>query len=187
LASWDPDHYPKAERRSIALGLVALLVVLAALILSSTAQAHSYYHNKPGLAAKLDGRITTFRIKHNESFLWPGIANTAATIGLQKANYQEHKWTTKIEGVPYPSWSLEVFPPPQVSAILTSIRPHGLPWTPYQVMKRWKHKPAYRAALLFPGWLRIGVRAGFVHQHKGAYKGKGRCTVYYVSLSGPGL
>lgn len=162
--------------------LVLVLAVLA-LVVAPAASAHSYYHNKPGWASKLEGRIVAYRVKHGESWLLPGFANFAATIALQKANYHEHKWTLAIDGVPYPEWSQQFFPPPSGSAMLTSIRPHGLPWTPYMVLKRWKHKPVYRAALLFPGFTKIGVRAGYVHQHKGAYKGKGRCTVYYVSLS----
>lgn len=164
--------------------LVLVLAVLA-LIVAPAASAHSYYHNKPHMASKLEGRIVAFRVKHGLSWLFPGFANTAATIALQKANYHEHKWTLKIDGVPYPVWAAQFFPPPAGHAMLTSIRPYGKPWTPYQVMQRWKHKPKYRATLLFPGLTHIGVRAGYVHQHKGAYKGKGRCTVYYVSVSTP--
>lgn len=164
---------------------LVVLACLLALLIPSTAQAHSYYHNKPGWASNLEGRIVAFRVKHGESWLLPGFADFAATIALQKANYHEHKWTHKIDGVPYATWSLQFFPPPMGSAMLTSIRPKDLPWTPHQVMERWKHKPAYRATLLFPGLTNIGVRAGKIHQHKGDYKGEGVCRVYYVSLSIP--
>ena len=162
--------------------LVLVLAVLA-LVVAPAASAHSYYHNKPGLASKLEGRIVAFRVKHGSPWTFPGFANVAATIALQKANYHEHKWTLKIGGDPYGVWAVQFFPPPNFSVMMTSIRPHGAPWTPYQVMKRWKKKDVYRAALLYEGWTKIAVRAGDVHQHKGDYKGKGKCRVYYVSMS----
>jgi hypothetical protein len=161
-----------------------LLVSLLALVLPATASAHRYYHNKPALASNLEGKIDAFRLNHSRGFLFPGFANAAAVIALQKANYREAQWTTSIDGVPYGEWGSQLFPPPNISAMLTHSRGYGKKMTPGQVLRAWKNKQAYRTALLFPGFTHIGVRYGVMHRHQGDFKGKGRVTVCYVSMSG---
>lgn len=157
-----------------------VLVLLIALLVVPTANA-GFFHLKRDAADRLEGRIVAYRFKHIGVWTFPGFINASAVIMLQKANYHEHEWSTSIGGVPYTEWANAFFVPP--SAMLITRRCQGRPYTPRMVMKRWIHMPAFKTVLLSPPFTKIGVRAGDIRQGKGAWKGKGTCRLYYVSLS----
>jgi hypothetical protein len=170
-------------RRALAIAL------LAAALVAPTAQAHRYLTVNSTTAyyeRKLETRIGDYRLAHGRFPLFNALNLHLAGISLSWANYDEAKFTTRINGVPWPSWNDNFLTPTQQlfpSAMMIGNRCYGLPLTPRQLLDRWTKKTAYRSWLLSPTVYTIGVRVAYVHRHVGYYAGKGRCTNYYVSVA----
>jgi hypothetical protein len=167
--------------------LTLLLSLFALLALPAQAQAHKYLRVNTTTAfyeQRMQARINIYRAEHGEFPLFADTFNLhLAGVALSWANYREARWTTSIGGVPWPVWNDDFLTPTQqvYNWMITSIRCHGLPWTPRQVLHSLRQSFLYRSQLLSPAVWQIGVRVVYVHRHVGWFYGKGRCTAYYIA------
>ena len=160
-------------------------ICLAALVVPAAAQAKDYFHTKGGKADRLEERVSSYRIKHGEFLLYNAFNLYAGSYTINRGNYEEGKYTTLLDGVPYSEWIDPVLAPDNqiFNALVRSIRCYGRPWTPRQVLGRWKHKKFYRRVLLSPLATSVGVHAVQLKRSKGHFKGKGECTLYSLVIA----
>jgi hypothetical protein len=167
--------------------LALLLALLALLAFPAQAQAHKYLRTNSTTRfyeQRVQERINAYRVSHGQFPLFADTFNLhLAGVALSWGNYQEAKWTTWLGGVPWQIWNDDFLTPAQQvhNWMISSIRCHGLPWTPRQVLHRLRESLAYRLQLLSPDIWQIGVRVVYVHRHVGWFYGRGRCTAYYLA------
>lgn len=163
-----------------------LVVAVLGLSLATPAQAHKYNRAVDDYEQRMENRIEKYRIDHGEGWLlnaWTTLH--LATVALNEDNYRRAKWTTRLEGVPWPQWNDAFLTADQqvANAMMITRRCHGLPYTPRQALGRLMSHAIYRDAMLFPGMAWMGVRVVHIHRHVGAWKGRQRCTAYYIAVA----
>lgn len=167
-----------------------LAICLLALVLVPAVQAHSYLNTNSTTRSYQSGmerRINDYRLRHGRFLVIDSLTLHVAGTALSWANYREAKYTTRIEGVPWQIWNDGFLTPSQQLAndMILSARCHGRSWTPRQALRSliYDADPTIRAALLFTGFHTIGVRTVYHHQHRGWFRGKGRCTIFYIAMA----